>query len=178
MVLVIKKIIRNLFLLSLVLCSFGCESLLNHPIIIESQRLYEGPELPEGKTAKLLVYKDGTELLAVNNTKVESHNLLQQGLKFDIEPGTYNLTVAFKTSSLNDSGRKAVKTTISSNSAYILTFDAKAGHIYRVTYSRDDDAGSWTAYLFDITESGFPTRQIDMFEQRGTLVTQYPVKSE
>ena len=152
----------------------SCSYMFNPTIYIGSKRLYEGPKKNVNRTATLLVYRDGTSLISVNDQDVRYS--LGRGLKMDIIPGQYKLTVSFHISSRVVDDKKVTINTTSSDAAYNLFFNAEAGHIYRVVSIIDDTPEkSWTAYLYDITEAGYPTRLVEMLTERtkGTLIAKY-----
>lgn len=183
------KIKFFLILIFLTLIS-SCSYMFNPTIWIGSKRLYEGPQKAANETATLIAYRDGTSLITVDGQDVRYR--IGRGLKIDVIPGRHKLTVSFYIASREvDTGyKKDTITTISSGVAYNLFFNAEAGHIYRVVSIIDDTpknrnatlekGKSWTAYLYDITEVGYPTRFVEMFSERtkGTLITTYPAISE
>ena len=158
--------------------------MFNPTIWIGSTRLYEGPKKSASETATLIVYRDGTSLISVDEQDVRY--ALGRGLKMDIIPGQHKLTVSFHISGNVVEKSKVTTTTISSGVAYNLVFNAEAGHMYRVVSIVDDtpenrnanlgEGKTWSAYLYDITEVGYPTRIVEMFSEKtnGTLITKSP----
>ena len=162
----------------------SCAAMFNPSIWIGSKKLYDGPEKPEAETATLIVYLDGTSLISVDGR--DASYVLGRGLKMAILPGPHELAVSFHISSNVVDDDKVTNTTISSGKVYKLPFNAEAGHMYRVVSIVDDtpennnagtgDGKTWSAYIFDITEVGYPTRFVEMFAERanGTLIVKFP----
>lgn len=107
-------------------------------------------------------------------------------MKMAILSGQHKLAVSFHLSGKVVDGNKTTTTTISSGAVYNLIFNAEAGHMYRVVSIVDDTpenqnstikkGKTWSAYLYDITDVGYPTRFVEMFSERanGTLITMAP----
>ncbi|MBN1377683.1 MAG: hypothetical protein JXA04_00450 [Gammaproteobacteria bacterium] len=175
-----NKIALVCSILFIVLLS-SCAAMYNPSIWIGSKKLYEGPEKPANETAALIVYRDGTSLISVDGQ--DASYVLGRGVKMDILPGPHELAVSFHISSNVVDGGKVTNTTLSSNTIYKLSFNAQSGHIYRVVSYVDDtpennnaapgEGKTWSAYIYDVTEVGYPTHFVEMFGERanGMLVT-------
>lgn len=168
----------------LILLTASCSYVFNPTIWIGSKTLYEGPNKSSDEIATLIVYRDGTSLISVDGQDVRY--AIGRGLKIGILPGQHNLAVSFHISGNVVESNKVTTTTISSKAIYNLTFNAEAGHVYRVSSIVDDrpenreattaNGKTWSAYLYDITEVGYPTRLVEMLSERGkgVLVTKQP----
>ena len=153
----------------------SCAAMYNPSIWVGTKKFYDGPEKPANETATLIVYRDGTSLLTVDGQ--DARYTLGRALKMDILPGWHKLAVTFYISTNVVDGGKVTNTTSSSDVVYNLSFNAEAGHIYRVESIVDDtpenanatmDGGkTWSAYIYDITEIGYPTHFVEMFSERG-----------
>lgn len=169
---------------TIILLTTSCSYVFNPIIWIGSKTLYDGQNKSPDEIATLIVYRDGTSLISVDGQDVRY--AIGRGLKIDILPGQHNLVVSFHISGNVVESDKVTTTKISSSAVYNLTFNAEAGHIYRVSSIVNDtpenrelttaNGKTWSAYLYDITEVGYPTRLVEMFSERGkgVLVTKHP----
>jgi hypothetical protein len=131
-------------LLSVSVLFSGCASFVNQRQFIKT---YEGPALSFDKSA-LLKPSVGVDILSIDGDKSKYFTAIRAGasnVDADISfvPGAHQILVKY---SVGTSGGQ-----ITSKNAFVVNFDAVAGHRYILNASENVTRTSWSVQIIDVT---------------------------
>ena len=131
--------------------------LTNCTLAMKTYRLYQGPELPSDKTARIICTGETIRINSVNGQKSPEGKDTFGNVRLEILPGDYYLTVSFSGTSLamdyGEDGRYRYSIYYRHDSLnnVDITINAKAGHTYLVNSTHNYEESSWYAVVRDNT---------------------------